>query len=68
MQIGKELEAPALGDTKEGTTAPDMIMTEKEEEEAETTAQEKEVIEVIEVKEVVGGTLATRNEETAQGP
>ena len=68
MQIGKELEAPVLEGTEEETTAPDMNMREKEEEEAETTAQEKEVIEVIEVIEVVGGTLATINEETAQGP
>ena len=45
-----------------------MIMTEKEEEEAETTAQMREVIEVIEEKEVVGGTIAMRSEKTAQGP
>ena len=42
-----------------------MNTREKEEEEAETTAQMKEVTKVI---EVVGGTLATINEETAQGP
>ena len=65
MWIGKELEAPVLEGTEEGTTAPDMNTREKEEEEAETTAQMKEVTKVI---EVVGGTLATINEETAQGP
>ena len=65
MWIGKELEAPVLEGTEEETTAPDMNMREKEEEEGETTAQMKEVTKVI---EVAGGTLAMKNEETAQGP
>ena len=43
-------------------------MTKTEEEEAETTAQMREVTEVIEEKEVVGGTMAMRSEKTAQGP
>ena len=42
-----------------------MTMREKEEEEEEITAQVKEVTEVT---EVAGGTLAMKNEETAQGP
>ena len=38
-------------------------MIKTEEEEVETTAQEREVTEVIEEKEVVGGTMAMRSEE-----
>ena len=65
MWIGREPEAPVLEGTEEKNTVPNMTMREKEEEEEEITAQVKEVTEVT---EVAGGTLAMKNEETAQGP
>ena len=43
-------------------------MTKTEEEEAETIVQETEVTEVTGKEEMVGGAMAMRSEETAQGP
>ena len=62
-------EALALEDIRRGTSAQEMIK--KEEKATEISVQvieETEVTEVTERAEMVGGTMATTDEKTAQGP
>ena len=62
----RETGVLVLDSIEGGTIALDM--SKKEEEEAEIIVQETEVTEVTGKEEMVGGAMAMRNEETAQGP
>ena len=62
----KEIGVLVPDNTEGETTALDM--SKREEEEAEITVQVIEVTEVTGKEEMVGGSMAMTNEETAQGP